>query len=336
MEKALSDNPPFSCSILGTADPKEVRRNLDAFCEEYLGSKVEGILLFNLSVGAAFGLLLDNGHRVFLKAHPPERATEYLEAVHRVQRHLHRRGFPCPEPLVGPTQFGIGLASVDEFVDTGEIPDGNDPNVRHALAETLVRQIKLAEEVPDVRGLEKGWPWPRKDELWPPPHNALFDFEATAKGARWIDNTAARARGIVDNFDGRRVVGHTDWSVDHVRMEEGQVSVVYDWDSLRPEKEVVVVGIAASNFTSTWSLGVPNPPSPEETRLFLEDYEALRGERFSKAEREAIAAAAIYAIAYIARCEHAVDTKGKDFRGSFREALTYHREACLDFGNSIL
>ena len=209
---------------------------------------------------------------------------------------------------------------------TGEIPDGRDPRVRREVAKMLSRQIELAGEVPDIRGLEKGWPWPRKEELWPPPHNALFDFEATTEGAEWIDTAAAGAKAIVDDFDGRIVVGHADWSVDQIRMKNGKVSVVYDWDSLRPEKEVVVVGIAASNFTSTWSLGVPNPPTPEETRLFIEDYEAARGKRFSEAEHEAIAAATIYAIAYIARCEHAVDTKDKNFRGSFREVLPFHRD----------
>jgi hypothetical protein len=329
LEKKLTDNPPLSRSILGTADPREVRHDLDAYGKKHLGSKVEEVLFFQLSTGAAFGLLLSNGHRILLKAHPPERPAEYLEAVHRVQDYLYRRGFPCPEPLIGPLPFSSGLATVDEFADRGELPNGHDPKVRREVAETLARQIELAGEAPDIRGLEKGWPWPKKDELWPPPHNALFDFEATGKGAGWIDETAARAKAIVDDFDGRIVVGHTDWSADQIRLENGKVSVVYDWDSLRPEKEVVIVGIAASNFTSTWSLGIPNPPSPAETRLFVEDYEKARGGRFSEAEREAIAAAAIYAIAYIARCEHAVGTEGKGFRGSFREALPLHRDDCF-------
>ncbi|CAN5646727.1 hypothetical protein BH24ACT21_BH24ACT21_14830 [soil metagenome] len=112
-------------------------------------------------------------------------------------------------------------------------------------------------------------------------------------------------------------------------MAHGEISAVYDWDSLRPEKEVVVVGIAASNFTSTWSLGIPNPPSPRETRLFVKDYEEACGKQFSEAEREAVAAAAIYAIAYIARCEHAMDAEGEDFRQSFRKALPLHRNGYL-------
>ncbi len=327
MEKTLTDNPLFSRSILGTADPDEVRRNLDVFCNRHFGSAVEEVLLFYLSTGASFGLLLGNGHRIFLKAHPPERPAEYLEAVHRVQGHLHRRNFPCPEPLAGPLPFGIGFATVDEFLDVGGVPDGHDPGVRQKMARTLVDQINLAGEVRETRGLEKGWPWPRKDELWPPPHNALFDFEATRKGAEWIDAAAAEAKATVDDFDGPPVVGHADWSADQIRTQNARITAVYDWDSLRSEKEVVVAGIAASNFTSTWSLGVPNPPSPEETRLFIQDYGTARGKRFSAAERKAVVAAAIYAIAYIARCEHAVDMEGKNLSGSFREALPIHGDA---------
>ena len=327
LEKTLTDNPPLFRSILGTADPQEVRHNLDSFCKEHFGSEVEKILLFQLGTGAAFGLLLTDKRRIFLKAHPPERPAEYLEAVHRVQAHLHHRDFPCPKPILGPRPFGVGLATIDDFMDTGEIPDAHHPKVRRKVAKALVHQIQLAEEVPDINGLEKGWPWPKKDALWSQPHNALLGFEATKEGAEWIDETAAESKTIVDDFDDRVVVGHTDWSADQIRTQNGKVSVVYDWDSLRPEKEVVVVGIAASNFTATWSLGAPNPPSPAETRLFIEDYEAARSKRFSEAEREAIAAAAIYAIAYIARCEHALDMEGKDLQGSFREVLPQHQDA---------
>ncbi len=321
MEGTLADNPPLSRSILGTADPKDVNHRLDAFCKEHLRAGVEEILFFRLGTGAAFGLILGNGRRAFLKAHPPGRDADYLRAVHRVQTYLHRHGFPCPNPILGPLPFGAGLATVDELVDGGAIPDGHDPGVRCRMAQVLARQIELAAGVPDIRGLEKGWPWPGKDELWPPPHNALYDFEATREGAGWIDAVAAEAKAVVDNFKSRAVVGHTDWSADQIRVDNGEISAVYDWDSLRPEKEEVVVGIAAANFTSTWSTGVPNPPTPGETRLFAEEYEKARDRRFSEEGRKIVAAAGLYATAYLARCEHALDAEGEGFHGSFREAL---------------
>jgi hypothetical protein len=327
MRDVLAHNPVFTRSVLGTADAQEVARRLDAFCEAHLGAESAEVFLCELSVGAAFGIRLRDGRRVFLKAHPPERPFEFLAAVHRVQAHLHERGFPAPRPLVGPAAFGPGLAIVDEFVDRGEHPDGHDPETRRAMAAALARLIELASALRDVRGLDRGWNWPGQDRLWPRPHNALFDFEATTRGAGWIDSVAARAKKVVDGFHGRTVVGHTDWSADQLRFEGGEVSVVYDWDSLRPDREVVVAGIAASNFTATWRLGVPNPPDPQETWLFVEDYEAVRGEQFSAPERAAIAAAAIYAIAYVARCEHALDPEDLNLSGSFREALAVHEEA---------
>lgn len=118
-----------------------------------------------------------------------------------------------------------------------------------------------------------------------------------------------------------------------MRFEGAEVAVVYDWDFLRPEKEVVIVGIAASNFTSTWHVEEPNPSSPIETRLFVEDYERAREVPFSAEERRAIAGAAIYAIPYIrARCEHALDVEGRHLDGSFREALPVHAGAYFRAG----
>jgi Phosphotransferase enzyme family len=332
MDQVLTDNPAFTRSILGTADPGEIASRLDAFCKAHLGSGVGEVLLCELSVGATFGLRLGDGRRVFLKAHPPDRPSEYLQAVRRVQRYLFGRGFPAPRPLAGPAPFSSGLATVDNFVDEGEHGDAHDPSIRHTMAETLARLIDLAREIPDIRGLDKGWRWPMKGKLWPKPHNALFDFETTAEGAEWIDEVAEEAKKVTDGFDGEVVVGHTDWSVDQMRFKKGKVSVVYDWDSLRVEKEVVVVGHGASHFSATWSLGVPNPPSAEETWLFVEEYEAARRKPFSKQERKTIAASAIYGIAYTARCEHALDPEDEDLEGSFRDALPVHAKAYFRSG----
>jgi hypothetical protein len=195
------------------------------------------------------------------------------------------------------------------------------------MARTLARLVELAGEGQDVRGLHLGWTWSEEGRLWPEPHNALFDFEATAEGAEWIDQVAAEAKAVMDSFQGQVVVGHTDWSVDQMCFEDGEVSVVYDWDSLRLEKEAVVVGTAAVTFTATWRFGVPNPPSPEETWSFVEEYEGARQRVFSGEERTAIAAAAVYVMAYSARCEHALDPGGKNLQGSFREVLPSHIEA---------
>jgi hypothetical protein len=137
MEQVLTDNPAFARSIFGTADPEEITGRLDAFCEAHLGSRLDEVFFCELSVGAAFGLRLKDGRRVFLKAHKLDRSSAFLEAVRRVQEHLYDRGFPCPRPLAGPTPFGPGLATVEEFVDEGEHADPHESDVRCKIAKTL-------------------------------------------------------------------------------------------------------------------------------------------------------------------------------------------------------
>ncbi len=316
-------------SILGTADHRRVAADLDTFCAARLGSGVEEAFFCELSVGGAFGLRLKDDRRVLLKTHPPDRTLRFLEAVYRVQHHLYARRFPCPEPISGPLPFGLGLATIETFVDEGEFADAHQPEVRREMARTLARMIELAATVSDVLALSQAWKLPPDRGLWPAPHNALFDFEATAADAGWIDEIASRARRVLDNSIGRMVVAHADWSAKHFRFESGKVCVVYDWDSLRLDKETTLVGHTATHFPYTEYFDVPRRASPEEARLFVEEYEKARGAPFSERERVAVAAAATYGLAYTARCEHAIDPAGKNLEGGFREALGRYGEDYL-------
>ena len=99
------------------------------------------------------------------------------------------------------------------------------------------------------------------------------------------------------------------------------MQVVYDWDSLVLDNECILVGAAATHFPVTWYLPVRLTPTPEEAAQFVREYEDARGASFTRAEHRQIAAAATYAIAYTARCEHAIDPQGTRYAGSFREAL---------------
>jgi len=238
-----------------------------------------------------------------------------------MQLHLSDRGFPCPRPVLGPAPFGAGLATVDRLVDAGEFADAHEPEIRREMARALARLIELASEVPREALAPLEGPWWPEDGLWPPPHNALFDFEATAAGAGWIDEIAGEAKRIVESTPIATVVGHGDWSANQMRFESGKMRVAYDWDSLRVDKETTFVGHAATHFPYTERLDVPASPCPEEVRLFVEEYEAARGAPFSGPERTALFAAAAYGLAYTARCEHAVDPKGDWFPGSRRETL---------------
>jgi hypothetical protein len=134
-------------------------------------------------------------------------------------------------------------------------------------------------------------------------------FEATAKGAEWIDEIAGAAKPLRDARAGRLVIGHGDWTVKHFRFDGLRPTVVYDWDSLNTDFESVFVGNSAATFTYTEHLPVSVWPTVQEAQAFLDDYEQLRAEAFTPEERAAARAAAVYSRAYSARCTHAV---GKD------------------------
>jgi hypothetical protein len=105
---------------------------------------------------------------------------------------------------------------------------------------------------------------------------------------------------------------------------------VYDWDSVAVDLEPILVGEAARSFTATWYLDVPIMPSPEEAAAFVREYEQARGRAFAPAARETLRAAALYATAYTARCEHARDPRAGDFPpGSAREALAVYGDRFL-------
>ena len=147
------------------------------------------------------------------------------------------------------------------------------------------------------------------DRLWPKPHSPLFDFEATAAGAEWIDEAAARAREVIARGVGRFVVGHHDIRVEHVRFDADsptRVVALYDLDSLCRERETLLLGLAAMMFTADWHEQRKQAPTIEHMRAFVSAYETARGAPFADAERAEVAAGLTYAVAYVVRCGHAI------------------------------
>jgi hypothetical protein len=300
---------------------------LREFCREHLGAPAAELLFERTSVGVVAGLALADGRRVVIKVHQPRQRREFLEAVQAVQGRLHAAGFPCPRPLLGPHPLGDVLAVAEELVDRGDYRDAHEPRVRRAMAELLVRALELAAAGERPRALGEGWNLLGGRDLWPAePHSPIFDFQATAAGAGWIDEVAARARALIDPA-GEPVVGHTDWSAKHFRFADDEVSVVYDWDSLALVPEAHVVGVAAATFTANFELGVHPAPAPDEVRAFVDDYDRARPRPLRRREREQIAAIATYVIAYTARCGHAIGVREEP--GTFAAALREHGAAYL-------
>lgn len=314
--------------VFGTTDPYQIACLLDAFCREELGAAVADVLVYESSIGAVCGMRLLDGRRIVIKVHQPSHTLEFLQAVVRVQRYLLAHGYPCTKPLLDPKPLAFGLATTEELVDEGEYRQADDPAVRRSMAEMLAWLIRLGEKPETLPGMQLAL-FDRRlpaGVIWPTPHSKLFDFEATAAGAEWIDEIARQAQEIKLQGAGELVLGHEDWGVKHFRFVGENVHVIYDWDSLILEKEPIIVGHASAYFTYTEFFGEFRLPTDEEARAFIAEYEAARGRPFTYEERQTLNAAKIYSLAYSARCEHALHPEETTHpEGSSRSLLAQHR-----------
>jgi Ser/Thr protein kinase RdoA (MazF antagonist) len=312
--------------IFGTRDEGAIDAAVDGFCRSRLGAAVAGVLFRATSVGVVYGVRLDDGRRVVVKAFQPRESAEALAAAQGVQAHLHREGFPCPEPLAAPSALVDGLATSERLVDDGAVRDTHDPACRRLMAEALAWHLELTRACGAPAALAGGWSLYTAGRLWPrEAHTPTVDLDGTAAGAAWIDAIAAEAKAAaLTAAPGPTVVGHTDWSGKHVRFDAGRVTVVYDWDSLRLGPEAVVVGNAAMTFTANFDLpGTARAPAPDEMRAFVDEYSAARPTPLTRTERDHVAACATFIAAYTARCEHAHGI-GPDDPHSFAWALRTH------------
>jgi hypothetical protein len=299
---------PILPTIVGSADPTVIAQEINSFCQVRLCSAITRAYFLEVSQGAVFGLQLQDRHRIVIKAHSSRSNYEYLQAVMRAQHYLADQSYPCPLPLLEPSPFMHGLATIEELIDQGEFKNPHDPTVRRSLSQLLAWQIHLLREptsIPDISPSAFDHRLP-PDILWPTPHSPIFNFEATAVGAEWIDKIARKAREARVHGAGQPVLGHADWSAKHVRYVGDQASVIYDWDSLSLEKEPAIVGAAAINFTYTEQSDIPRLPTREEALAFVAEYEAARGKPFSPEEYQTLEAAATYHLAYGSRCEHSL------------------------------
>ncbi len=314
--------------VFGTTDPHQIAYLIDTFCQKELSVAVDSYLFYESSQGAVCGVSLLDGRRVVLKIHQPSRSLDFLQAVIQVQHYLHANGYPCTKPLLGPKPLAYSTATVEEFVDEGVYHQAHDPAIRRSMAQMLAWLIKLTSAPETIPGVHPAALDLRLPEgvTWPTPHNKLFDFEATAAGAEWIDEIARPAQEIRLHGAGRLVLGHTDWSVKHFRYLGEQVRIIYDWDSLALDKELVIVGHTSVNFTYTEFFDGPRFPTFEETHAFVAEYETARGKRFTFDELQTLKAARIHGIAYGARIEHSLKPNETTYpEGSCRSRLTQHR-----------
>jgi len=290
-------------AILGTTEVGEIASRVDAFIAAQLGREVIGCPLFIQSVGAVFGLDLDDGTRVVMKVHAFRdrwrgfTSLDQLDAVYAAQHDLAAAGLPCARVVRPPVAFGAGVAAITSWLPPVERDDPHAPSTRRALAAFLARTVALGAALPTRDRLLRSTLPP--DAVFQPPHNELFDFSAP-EGA-WIDEHARRARAVLDE-PMPLVVMHTDVSCANMLVAGGAVVAAYDMDSIAWIDEARCLGSVAVHFTYT---GEPDSrwPGRDQALAFVDDYEAERGARFTARERARIEAAMTYAIAYTARCE---------------------------------
>jgi hypothetical protein len=306
-------------SVFGTDDLGTVR----GMILDWVGGQGFGrahVTAIELSVGAAVTVTLADHSKVCVKVWPGTTDARSLAAQMEVQAAMAARGFPAPAMLTSLSALGPGWAVGMAYDRAGVPTDARVPGVRHAMAKGLARFVAEAEACRGVDGLPQK-PLPAEDAIWPKPHNVLFDLKATAQGAEWIDEVAGPALRAMRSARSPIVVGHGDWSAKNMRMGRSGIAVLYDWDSVFLDREAFVVGSAAAHFPVTWELDVPETPSVCEVVAFVREYEEARGTPFTRSELAEIAAAATYARAYKARCEHAIDLEAARWRGSSREGL---------------
>lgn len=289
--------------VFATIEPMAIAAAVDGFCRSHLDAGVSRYEFFATSVGSVHGVCLGDGRRVVIKAYRADVDSGHLLAVQRVQTQLSAAQFPGPRPILGPTPLAHGLAVVESLLDQGSWANAHEPAVRGEMASTLARLIELCRPLAMPEGLHSIRDATQR--LWRQPHDRRFDFPGTARGAEWIDRLFRAANERLEQLDlGPWVVGHCDYRAEHVRFTDGQISAVYDWDSLAVGPEPVVVGLAAHAFTADWSRDGWHLPTLAESFEFISDYQTARGAPFTPEERRATSAAMTAALSYSARCEH--------------------------------
>lgn len=310
-------DPVVERVVFGTADPKVIVAQIDAWCQRHLADRIISSWLWAVSVGCVAGVTLGDGRSVVVKAHQPDRTEARLRGVMAVQERARVRGVPAPRPLAGPVSLGQGLATAEEARAIGRRPDLlRDPDRATAAA----GWSRLAAAVADLTTLLADASGPAASVvggLYPRPHSPLFDFDATSHGAAWIDDLARAARTITDELRAPAVIVHTDWRGDNLRVDDAgtELVAVFDWESVRVEPEAVALGQVAAMHSIDWS-GPADPyfASGGECVAFARCVERARAAPFAADEWAAVQAAIVYGWSYTARCEHARAIVGDDKR----------------------
>lgn len=303
-------------AIFATTDTSTIAAVLSSLVEATTGQQVHSGRWYRSSVTAVASVRLDSGRTVVVRAYQPGTSATFIDGVVRVQAHLAAAGFPCPIPSGAAIVVDGVLGRTESLVpDPG--PRRFAPSEMTGSAASLARLVALAGGL-DPAGLEHHPMSLTDTALYPPPHSPVFDFAATTSGAEWIDEIAVAARAAMT--DTSAVIAHGDWSARNVRLGASGLVCAFDWESLQYGPESTALGIAAATWRALGEPDEPMAPAAAEIRQYVEQYERARRRPLTAGQRRSAGAAAVYALAYTARCEHALEHGTREGRASARLA----------------
>lgn len=288
--------------ILDTTDPNQIASLVNQATSPYLKDDIEKILFLAPCIGAVFGFLLRSGEKIILKIYNRKNSRTYLEEINRIQQIFFDESYPAPCPLSPIFTFHNTHAGLYSFI-AGDRENAHDSVVRAELAKYLAKFSEIVEKH-QFKPIKTFMQESMQGKLWPIPHNVMFDFKKTSRGAGWIAKHAKNARKIINKYNFPHQLAHCDWDVKNTIFKDKKLVGVFDWDSLGSMSEPEMVGRAAAQFTADWESGNKVNPTPDEARAFVAEYEKYRGRSFTAFEYEVVSASADYLIALISRFEH--------------------------------
>ena len=291
----------------------EVTAKLSEWCQRWLDSPVEHLLFETGFASQVFGVRLSDAREVVIKV---RRFTPRLVGAASVQRQMWAAGFPCPQPLVGPTECGGSWISAEMRVAGGAplVDDAEAPELHAAALAEFMRLAPHGGVLPALVPPPDFAYWNHTEAgLWPRREHLDVDLNQEPDPA-WLGSIAERVRARLATFKRPSVTGHADWWSENLRWVGHRLHVVHDWDSVTAQPEAILAGEAAYLFAATTLEldGEAPGATVEETERFLVAFERARGRPWNADEREAAWAAGLWVAAFHARLSRFED-RGEGF-----------------------
>jgi hypothetical protein len=276
------------------------------WCAEHLGSVPAAVLHESAHMSEVFGLRLQDGRSVAVKARPGRSGRE--ATCVEVQRFLAAEGFPAAAPLTGVSVEAGRAVHAEQWRPGGDLRRGADVLTARLFAGLLGRLVTLAADI-EVGGSAPGAvepplpnpEWTRWDheEPGPWPSNPHHDRRAGRSVPDFVTEAARRVRERLAVIYLPRVLGHADWETQNLRWHGDEPWAVHDWDSLAWLPEAAIAGAASGAFASA---EIPTLAPVASSSAFLEAYQNVR-RSFDDNEIEVAWAASLWPALHNARGE---------------------------------